>query len=335
MSADIVSAKCFVIQPFGVKTVDLTGENIDNDEVYNALQKLENIDPKFPVEIIRGDTQPVEKENLLSHISNCIENADFCIADVTGKSSNVFYEMGYARAKDLTVIIICQDPKDIPSDLRGDVLVKYKMSNLSVLANDIKKHFNRVKEHVAKKNETTHENHLPKVLYLPKRNDSLIRQKIMFSKRRIDILQTNLSILQRDFIDDLVRAMEQQEHLELRILTLDPQSVFVNYRANQLEDTEVKIFRAELQNALEVISVRLRKFGTRISIKIYDDFPSQIAFFFDKEILACVVSARGRSRDNCAFLLSSDLPNAEKSFTDHFSDLWNKKSRTYREFGTA
>jgi hypothetical protein len=242
--------------------------------------------------------------------------------------------MGYARAKDLIIITICQDPQDLPTDLRGNILVKYKMASLNILANDIKKHFSRVKDHLSKKNEMLYENNLPKVPYLPKRNDKLIRQKIMSSKRRIDILQTNLSILEHEFLDDLVKAMEYQEHLELRILTLDPQSIFVNYRANQLDDIKVKIFRTELQNALEHICLRLMKFERRVSIKIYDDFPSQIAFFFDQEVLACVVTAMGRSRDNCAFLVSPDLPNAQKSFADHFSHLWNNKSRTYREFGT-
>ena len=134
-------------------------------------------------------------------------------------------------------------------------------------------------------------------------------------------------------LDEMIFALETHENLKVRILTLDPQSVFVNYRANQLEDTEVKIFRSELLNALEVTYSKLRKFGNRVTIKIYDDFPSQIAFFFDGETLACVVSAIGRSRDNCAFLVPSDMPNAQESFGHHFSHLWSNKSRTYREYG--
>ncbi len=139
--------------------------------------------------------------------------------------------------------------------------------------------------------------------------------------------------MQNDFIDDIAKALDSNEHLELRILTLDPQSVFVNYRAGQLEDTEISIFRIELQNALDAVYYRLKRYGKRVNIKIYDDFPSQIAFFFDLEILSCVVSAMGRSRDNCAFLLSSAMPGAQRSFVDHFSLLWSHRSDSYKELG--
>ena len=327
---NISVVRCFIIQPFGITINDTTGESLNNDTVYNSLKKLEEIDPQFPVEIFRGDNEPITKENLPSHVSECIDNSDFCIADLTEKNPNVCYEVGYAVAKGLRVIIICQERSELPSDLKGLMFVTYKDTNLSTLANRIhKKYFDNLKDSIYKKNT---EEKLPKIPYLSKRNDKLIRRKILASKYRIDILQTNLSVLQRDFIDDLAAVMESKEDLEIRILTLDPQSVFVNYRANQLEDTEVKLFRAELQNALELIGSRLRKFEKRVTIKIYDDFPSQIAFFFDQEVLACVVSAMGRSRDNCAFLVPPNLPNAQKSFADHFSHLWNNKSRTYREF---
>lgn len=323
-------ASCFVIQPFGVRKNGSTGENVDNDVVYSALQKLEGIDPTFPISIFRGDNRPVERENIDSHLRDCFEEAHFCIADVTGQNPNVFYEIGYARAKGLKVIIICQDRKDVTSDLEGALVVQYKLANLAVLANDIRNHFGRVKGEVANKIKRQQEENLAKIPYLPKRDDQLIRRKILSSKTHIDILQTNLSVLKDDFIDDLDKAMEQEENLRLRILTLDPQSVFVNYRAKQLDETEVRSFRTELQGALDAVYFRLRRFERRVQIKTYDDFPSQIAFFFDQEILACVVSATGRSRDNCAFLLPSNFQGAKRSFTDHFSHLWSSRSHTYK-----
>jgi glutaredoxin-related protein len=322
-------AVCFIIQPFGKKKNGLTGENTDNDEVYSALKKLESIDPDFPIKIFRGDSHPVKRENLDSHLSDCFEDAHFCIADVTGQNPNVCYEIGYARAKGLQVIIICQDRKDVPTDLEGLLVVSYQQSDISVLANNITKHFDRVRDDVANKIKKQKEEKLAKIPYLSTRDDQLIRQKILSAKSHIDILQTNLSVLEKDFIDDLVSAMEQEDSLQLRILTLDPQSVFVNYRAKQLDEPDVKNFRTELQGALDNVYFRLRRFERRVQIKTYDDFPSQIAFFFDQEILACVVSATGRSRDNCAFLLPSTFRGAKRSFTDHFSHLWSSETRSH------
>jgi hypothetical protein len=322
--------RCFVIQPFGVKKNGSTGESVNNDVVYNALKQLERIDPTFPVSIFRGDNRPVKSENIDSHLLDCFEEAHFCVADVTGQNPNVFYEIGHARAKGLKVIIICQDRKDIPSDLEGALVVQYTLENLSMLADDISRnHFGRVKDEVSNRIKRIKEEKITRIPYLSTRDDQLIRQKILSSKTHIDILQTNLSVLQNDFIDDLVKVMEQEVNLRLRILTLDPQSVFVNYRAKQLDETDVRIFRTELQGALDAIYFRLRGFKGRVQIKTYDDFPSQIAFFFDQEILACVVSATGRSRDNCAFLLPSTFPGAKRSFTDHFSHLWSSETRSH------
>lgn len=331
MAGDRAEAKrlrCFIIMPFGLKDLANGRGKHNFDNVFNSLNKLQSIDPRYEIEIFRADAEEVERENLATHVHGCIDSADFCIADITGHNPNVMYEIGFARGKDLKVIVICDDKEVIPTDLRGIVYVKYNTDNLGILASSIKQHFPRISGK-SKQKDTS----LPVVQYLARRNDILIRKKIRESRLRIEILQTNLSILQRDFIDDIILALETHENLKVRILTLDPQSVFVNYRANQLEDTEVKIFRSELLNALEVTASKLRKFGNRVTIKIYDDFPSQIAFFFDGEMLACVVSAIGRSRDNCAFLVPSDMPNAQESFGHHFSHLWSNKSRTYREYG--
>lgn len=327
--ADTRILKCFIIMPFGIKELPGDRGMHDFDVVYNSLSRLQNIDPKCQIDLSRADAEEVERENLATHVHSCIDSADFCIADITGHNPNVMYEIGFARGKGLKVIVICEEKEIIPTDLKGIMYVKYKTNNLSVLAVGIKKHFSRISIAPEKR-----ELSLPTVQYLARRNDVLIREKIRESRLRIEILQTNLSILQRDFIDDIVTALDTHENLRVRILTLDPQSVFVNYRAKQLEDTEVKIFRGELLNALEATASKLRKYGSRVSIKIYDDFPSQIAFFFDGETLACVVSAIGRSRDNCAFLVPSNMPNAQESFGFHFSHLWSKKSQTYKEYGT-
>jgi hypothetical protein len=330
-NSDILIARCFIIQPFGSKLLPDTNELHDHDAVFNALSKLRNIDPKFPIEVFRADIEDIGRENLATHVQECIETADFCVADITGRTANVMYEIGYARGKDLKVIVICKEGEEIPSDLKGIVYVNYNKDNLSTLASRVKQHFKRVSIDFRSKEN------LPTVAYLSRRNDHLIRKKIRESTLNIDILQTNLSVLQRDFLDNIAAALDMHENLTVRILTLDPQSVFVNYRAEQLaEETEVRIFRAELSNALEATYAKLRKYGNRVLIRIYDDFPTQIAFFFDGEILSCVVSAMGRSRDNCAFLVPSNMPNAQKSFGQHFDHLWSNKtkSKRYSEYGS-
>jgi hypothetical protein len=49
---------------------------------------------------------------------NQISAADFIVADMTGRNPNVFYEVGYAHAKDKTCVLLTRDALDIPFDLK-------------------------------------------------------------------------------------------------------------------------------------------------------------------------------------------------------------------------
>jgi len=317
-------ARCFVIQPFGHKSTDnKDAPTVDNDKVFETLKTLEHIQPNLRLEVYRGDTQEVKRENLHSHVSDCIKTSHFCIADLTGQNPNVLYETGVARGYGRKVIIICQDKRDIPSDLEGSVFVEYTMGSLGYLPSDIQQHFGRAQEFIE---EFKEHGELGSVKYMPDRKEGLIKSKIAKAKNRIDILQTNLCVLDKGFKGDIKNSLDKTESLKVRILTLDPQSTFVNHRAQQL-DLDVKDFRQELENALDNVKTYFSSYGDRVRIRIYDDFPVQITFGFDQEIISCVVSSTGKSRDNCAFIVPENMPGAHGSFSEHFGRLWSLKSK--------
>jgi hypothetical protein len=56
--------------------------------------------------------------NILDRIYNQISKADLIVADMTGRSPNVFYEVGYAHALNKMVILLTKDANDIPFDLK-------------------------------------------------------------------------------------------------------------------------------------------------------------------------------------------------------------------------
>jgi hypothetical protein len=56
--------------------------------------------------------------SVLDRIVNQISKADAIVADVSGRNSNVFYEVGYAHALDKIVVLLAKDEADIPFDLR-------------------------------------------------------------------------------------------------------------------------------------------------------------------------------------------------------------------------
>ncbi|WP_005612450.1 hypothetical protein [Tritonibacter mobilis] len=64
-------------------------------------------------------------ETMLGRIYRQIENADFIIADMTGKNPNVFYEVGYAHAKGKPCALLTQNSEDIPFDLQHHFHIVY------------------------------------------------------------------------------------------------------------------------------------------------------------------------------------------------------------------
>lgn len=57
-------------------------------------------------------------EGMMERIYRQIEAADIIVAEMTGQNPNVFYEVGYAHAKDKLCILQTSEAKDIPFDLK-------------------------------------------------------------------------------------------------------------------------------------------------------------------------------------------------------------------------
>jgi hypothetical protein len=57
-------------------------------------------------------------ENILDRIYGQIRQADLIVAEMTGKTPNVFYEVGYAHGLGKRVILVTKNAADIPFDLK-------------------------------------------------------------------------------------------------------------------------------------------------------------------------------------------------------------------------
>ena len=68
-------------------------------------------------------------EGILERIHRQIEFADFIIADMSGENANVFYELGYAIAKDKLCITIVDEKTDIKFDLKHKRHIVYSSIN--------------------------------------------------------------------------------------------------------------------------------------------------------------------------------------------------------------
>jgi hypothetical protein len=73
----------------------------------------------------RVDKQ-IYDERIIDRIYNQINKADYIIADLSGRNTNVFYETGYAHALNKKVILLIDDSNDIPFDLKHHPHIIYK-----------------------------------------------------------------------------------------------------------------------------------------------------------------------------------------------------------------
>lgn len=66
----------------------------------------------------RVDEQIFHNQQILDRIYNQIDVADFIIADMSERNPNVFYEVGYAHARQKPCILLTKEAGDIPFDLK-------------------------------------------------------------------------------------------------------------------------------------------------------------------------------------------------------------------------
>lgn len=70
---------------------------------------------------------------IIDDVVNLIDRSAVVIFDCSGKNANVFYELGLAHAWGKEVIIITNDPADIPFDLRHIRYITYRCDQLNQL----------------------------------------------------------------------------------------------------------------------------------------------------------------------------------------------------------
>lgn len=96
----------FIVMPFAKNTLPR----------YIAIKSAAE---KAEIRAERVDDQSFLREGIVKRIHSQIEEADFVIADMTAPPNpNVYYEVGYAHAKNKLCIFLTKDADTIPFDLR-------------------------------------------------------------------------------------------------------------------------------------------------------------------------------------------------------------------------
>ena len=107
---------CFVLMPFS-QTFDYTYREIIKPTV-----------TMNGIEVIRAD-EMFSPGSIMEQIRASIQQSRFCIADLTGRNSNVLYELGIAQTMNKPTILLTQDIKDVPFDLASYRFIVYNTKN--------------------------------------------------------------------------------------------------------------------------------------------------------------------------------------------------------------
>ena len=101
------------------------------NDVYTALRlAIGSVPCRDSVECFRlDDLRPAGRitDRLLAEIAS----ADLCISDLTGANPNVMWETGYAMALSKPLLIITQDLKELPFDLKDMQSIEYDRNHLN------------------------------------------------------------------------------------------------------------------------------------------------------------------------------------------------------------
>jgi nucleoside 2-deoxyribosyltransferase len=100
--------------------------------IIEALQE-DGLVPILAEEVSTLSTSTVEG------IMRAIKQADFVIADVTGQNPNVMFELGLAVASKKLALLVSQDSKDVPFDMRHQHVFVYDPAKPEILRDGIRR----------------------------------------------------------------------------------------------------------------------------------------------------------------------------------------------------
>lgn len=272
------------------------------------------------IEQFRGRAQTHEWQ-LRQSIQDNIIASDFIIAVLTDFNPNVMLEVGFAQAqKKIIIYLLVKNQFDnMPSNLAN-----LKRLHLYKTPDNLKLNlYNRIQEAVddlKRQKEDLLNIGKDQVDYYRDRDAVHLADKFLHANKLVHIITTNLTTVSANYIDQIAEAAKNNSSLEVKILTSDPDNLFIDPRADQLLEDK-KGYRMELQGSLESIKAKLKKYKN-CEVRTYKDFPVQLWHRIDDKIYVGQSSLVRRTRHNVVFGVSVDTPNIKETYLDHFDHLW-------------
>lgn len=352
----------FLSIPYGAKSQEQIYWKALATSIRNAAKQI----TFAKLEILSAD-EHVAELNLKKSVSELLGKCHFTIAVVTEKNPNVFWEIGYTEAQKKPVVYLVREDSQT---IKASPVLIVEALKCQYLDRDVKDAI--AGDNVPKSLQTKLKPFLeiaiktvqgtarkPEIICYKKRTEIPLNNLIATANERIHIITTNLSY----FMDTEHMFFETSEELtfltkekspfkmekgakvhafeipakrgiEIKILTLDPESLIARYRAEQLGfDFDIGYYRKELKDSVKSFYARYKIYNN-VSIRLYDDLPTLIALIIDKRVITSVITRGSRARDDLHFLIDLDLPGAN-IFEAHFAQVASAPSKHISAFKWA
>lgn len=323
LSRESLMPTCMVAMPFG--------EQWSQDLFHAIREVMRSVD----IDVNRVDMVPSGSVTLSEHIENQFRTADMVVADLTGQNSNVHVEVGFAIANGKDILLCTQSSDDVCAHLREQYYIVYAQdkNGLKELSRTLRMRIKECMKHarLMKEKEDLERQLQPQYSVQCFKDRGLAQLHKVFhrARRRIDILTTNLGWLFKEVLDTdrcswdyIAEAVESRVRLQLRVLTLNPESEIAAARGKQLGFSPGN-FRAQLRNALDRAKALETKItGNRVEIRSYDQLPTQITFRSDDEVYTCIVGQPMQSRNYPVLRFHIANQGVKEAFLSHFLSVW-------------
>lgn len=198
------SKKCFVIMPIS-KTKSCTQNEWTS--IFDEMIKPAVTGSRLGFTCERS--QP-RTGSLIKDILNELNRADVVIADLTDTNPNVFYELGVRHTLRNRTILIAQDMKYVPSDLKSYWVIIYKKGLPGL--QDFK---NRIKATLKEMMKNPEKPDNPVADFLGEKNISLLSHERSVSLKKLTALISELSY-NLSSIDDILSTLKSSEEAQKR-----------------------------------------------------------------------------------------------------------------------
>ncbi len=201
--------KCFVIMPFS-KTYSLTKEQWT--EIFEHKIKPAVEESGFGYKAQRYE---LRRANITKTILQEINSSHLVIADLTSKNPNVLWELGVGHTLSKRTILIAQDKKFLPSDLKDYpiILYKYKQTPAEVdkFKEDIKKELEDIEADPEKQDS-------PVADFLQLKNIDILAYEKVANLKKLSALISELSY-NINSIDDMINMVKKSEQVRKKDAT--------------------------------------------------------------------------------------------------------------------